>query len=331
MSYIDEINNKIEVVEEYPLKPTDMSRVTLRMETTNFCNHRCQFCPNSKLDRKKSVIDKELAMRVIDEAADMGVKRGAFFLMGEPLLCKDIFEYYRHAKFDKHYEFLFLTTNGTLATKDKVEEMLECGVDSIKFSINAGSPETYKKVHGRDDYDKAMEALRYACEYRNKHNIKCRILSSYIVTKDNVDEVQNHYTEIKDYVDDFAFFGMNSFAGSVADETENLKADFDKDDIDFVDFPRACPCQFLNNSINVNAEGYLTCCVDEHTNLLAVEDLNKMSLREAWYSDRMVNARKRHREKDIKGMACYNCVYGAKEEAFPLNNELYMRAKASKL
>lgn len=257
----------------------------------------------------------------------MGVKKGAFFLMGEPLLCPDLLDYYRFAKFEKGYEFLFLTTNGVLADEKKIEEILESGVDSLKFSINAGTRETYKKIHGADGYDKAMAMLKYAFDYRNAHNIDCRILSSYIVTNTNVHETKQHYEAIKKCTDDFAFFGMSSFAGSVADEISDLKADFDPENMEYTDFPYACPCQFLNNSINVNVEGYLTPCVVEHMNLAAVEDVTTMSLKDAWHSERMVEFRRRHRDQDIKGLVCYNCVNGTDEPVTPINENLYLRAK----
>lgn len=326
MGYIEEINKRIEAPEDYPLYPRDMNRVTLRLETTNVCNHRCEFCPNSKLQREKKIIDRDFAMRIISEAAEMGVKKAAFFLMGEPLLCPDLLDYYQYAKFEKGYTFLFLTTNGALATEDKIKDIFKSGVDSLKFSINAGTAETYKKIHGADDYDKAMAMLKYAYEYRNAHNIDCRILSSYIVTNINVHETKAHYEIIKKYTDDFAFFGMSSFAGSVFDETNSLKADFEPENMEYTDFPYACPCQFLNNSINVNVEGYLTACVVEHMNLAAIEDVTKMSLKDAWYSERMVEFRRKHRDNKIKGLVCYNCVNGIEEDVKPLNEKLYLKS-----
>ena len=332
MSYVDEINKRLEVSQDndYPLYPEDMSRVVLRLETTNICNHKCAFCPNSKLERVKKNIDPDFAYRMIGEAAEMGVRRGAFFLMGEPLICPEVLDYYKYAKFEKNYNFLFFTTNGSLASEKKVEEILNSGIDSLKFSINAGTPETYCKIHGADDYEKAIAALKYAYEYRNRHNIKCRILSSYIVTNTNVDEAVDHYENIRDYVDDFAFFGMSSFAGAVAEETESLKSEFNPENMEYTDFPYECPCQFLNNSININVEGYLTACVVEHMNFTAIEDLSEMSLKEAWYSDRMVAFRQRHKEKNIKGLVCYNCVNGTAEPVVPINTALYERAKRGK-
>ena len=327
MNYATEVNQKFKNGSDYPLRPADMKNVVLRLETTNICNHACAFCPNHKLVRKRKFIERNLAKRVISEAYEMGVRRGGFFIMGEPLLCEDTLEYYRYAK-EMGYEFLFLTTNGSLATEEKIREIFASGVSSLKFSINGGNAETYKLTHGRDDYEKAMAALRYAHEYRDKNNINCRILSSYIVTKENVSEIKQHYQNIKDYVDDFAFFGMATFASTVLNETEELKTDFDTENVSEVEFSNTCPCSLIVNSINVTCEGYLSLCVTDPTNLAAVEDLHYMKLKDAWYSERMIEIRRMHREGKIEGTLCDNCVNRKNNEVRPFNEVLYQESLA---
>ena len=322
MGYATEVNDKFKVGGGYPLYPSDMDNVVLRLETTNICNHACRFCPNRKLVRKRRFLEKDLGMRVIKEAADMGIKRGGFFIMGEPLLNDETLDYYAYAR-DLGFNVLFLTTNGSLATKDKIKQIFDSGVTSLKFSINAGRPESYKKIHGKDDYDKAMSALRYAYKYRNDHNIPCRILSSYIVTKDNVSEIKQHYQNIKDYVDDFAFFGMATFASSVLEDTEDIKTEFDSGDVEHVDFQNTCPCSLIVNSINVTCEGFLHLCVTDPMNLAAIEDLHVMSLKDAWYSDRMVAIRKMHADGKLEGTVCNNCIYRKTDVVKPFNEKLY--------
>lgn len=296
--------------------------MVLRLETTNICNHSCMFCPNRKLVRKRRFLERDLGMRVIKEAADMGIKKGGFFIMGEPLLNDETLDYYKYAR-DLGFDVLFLTTNGSLATEEEIKRIFDSGVTSLKFSINAGSPESYKLIHGKDDYEKAMSALRFAYDYRNKHDIKCRILSSFIVTKDNVDEIQMHYRNIKDYVDDFAFFGMATFASSVLDDTEEIKTEFDSENVEHVDFQNTCPCSLIVNSINVTCEGFLHLCVTDPMNLAAIEDLHEMSLKDAWYSDRMIAIRKMHAEGQLEGIVCSNCVYRKTDPVKPFNEKLY--------
>ncbi len=97
MSYANEVNRKFLNSDDDYIHPKDMSLVALRLETTNVCNHACRFCPNRKLRRKRRFIEPDLARRVIDEAYEMGVRKGGFFIMGEPLLNDDTLKCYAYA------------------------------------------------------------------------------------------------------------------------------------------------------------------------------------------------------------------------------------------
>ena len=327
MGYAAEVNAKFQNGENYPLKPMDMTDVVLRLEVTNICNHACKFCPNRKLERKRCYIEKDLAKRVILEAADMGITRGGFFIMGEPLLNPDTLEYYRYAM-ENGFDFLFLTTNGSVATEEKIHEIFSSGVKSLKFSINGGTPETYKKIHGRDDYEKAMAMLKYAKAYRDKNNIDCRILSSFIVNTDNVHEIKQHYENIKDYIDDFAFFGMATYASSVLEDTDNIKTEFDSGNVAHVEFTTSSPCALLVNSVCVTAEGFLNLCVTDPTNMNAIHDLHQMSLKNAWYSDEMIEIRRMHAEGRIQGTVCDNCINRLNNPVPAFNEALYKASLA---
>lgn len=61
-----------------------------------------------------------------------------------------------------------MTTNGSLATPSVLSEIFEAGLDSIKFSINAGTAENYEKVHGATGFEKALEALEFVAEWKKR-------------------------------------------------------------------------------------------------------------------------------------------------------------------
>lgn len=132
----------------------DPAEAFLQIESTNICNHRCLFCPNSKITAPRRFVERDLAMRIIQEAYDMGVRRAAFFLFGEPLLCPDIFDYYRAAA-DLGYTMRILVTNLAAADEAMVRAIFASGVTDLKVSINGG-PQTYAKVHGRDDISQSI-------------------------------------------------------------------------------------------------------------------------------------------------------------------------------
>ena len=143
-----ELRDNREVIwSETPPFPKNMM-----MELTNICNHQCVFCGYSKMKRKRTKCDKALMMDVISKAYALGTRELGFYLVGEPFLCEDIGDYVKKAK-DVGYEYIYVTTNGALATVDKVQKLIELGLNSIKFSINAAKAETYKRIHGKDDFE----------------------------------------------------------------------------------------------------------------------------------------------------------------------------------
>ena len=50
----------------------------------------------------------------------------------------------------------------------RIAQAIENGLDSIKFSIHGGTPETYEKIHGKNDLDRVIKNLKYVDEYRKK-------------------------------------------------------------------------------------------------------------------------------------------------------------------
>ena len=79
-----------------------------------------------------------------------------FYATGEPFILPDLADYIRNAK-DIGYTYVYLTSNGALATPERVREVIDAGLDSIKFSINAPQKKLYKFIHGKDDFDTVLE------------------------------------------------------------------------------------------------------------------------------------------------------------------------------
>ena len=66
----------------------------------------------------------------------------------------------------------------------------------------------------------------------------------------------------------------------------------------------------------------MSACVVDYQNLLVVADLNIMSVKEAWEWKLFKELRRRHMEKKLKGLICFNCLNNVDNQAMPLNAEL---------
>lgn len=292
-----------------PLFPKNML-----IELTNMCNHSCVFCANSKMSRKKGQIDEVFLFRILKEAFDEGTTEVGFYATGEPFISKNLGRYISEAK-KIGYKYVYITTNGALATPERSKEVIEAGLDSIKFSINAGTKETYKIIHGKDDFNNVIDNLRFIANYRKQNNKNFKIFVSYIVTKYNNDEKEKLLDEIGNIIDEIIFLNVANQGGMMYEVNNNLVLD-DKEQA-----ANKLPCPLLFNSLHITHEGYLTACCIDFQNYLTVADLNTVSLKDAWNSDKFIEFRKRHLKNSIEGTLCYNCIYNRNEDIKPLISE----------
>ncbi len=290
-------------------KEIKLDGVLLQLEVTNACNHKCVFCPNVDSKRKRKMIDFKLAKRVMEECADFleNDKRICFHMNGEPLLYKQLPELVKYSK-ELGYDYSFVTTNGSVANEELLTQLFEAGLDSIKFSINAGTRETYAKIHGADDYDNAINALKFSWKYRKEHGKKYKIFVSCVGTKENYNELEEFNVLANKYCDEVVFYYPCAYAGQKIEKAKELYCDMSALPIKSFEIKHTVPCAVLWNSINVTCEGYLSLCCSESDNRLAVEDVNNMSVKEAWLGTKMTAIRNGHLQGKIENMPCFSCV-----------------------
>ena len=322
MSYYSDIKKKYNI-DQLSLFP-DISKATLRLELSNNCNHRCIFCLNSEMPRVRREMPEEMVYDILGQACAVGIKRAGLFINGEPFISKHLPDYIRFCK-EHGMEYVFITTNGALATKERLTACIEAGVDSIKFSINAGSRESYQKVHGSDDYEKVLSHLRFAHDYKRTRAEKLpfRLLASCVVTDDVVDEINTISETVGPLVDDLLFFHAHNFGGQAESDKAGLQTKFQNNKVTDFYFNKVVPCPYLFNLVCITCEGYMTLCIEEVNNKMVFADLSKVSLMDAWHSEIMVRMREKHIENKLQGTQCYNCVYHVYDEVAPLNEELY--------
>ena len=150
--------------------------------TSAACNHRCTFCSVDAIGYPAILFDADILKDRMLEAKRLGVKSVMFAGTGEPLLHKEISGITQFAKF-VGLDVAF-TTNGVLL--DKLKHIDLC--TWVKVSLNAGSPETYAKVHKtkESDWDKVWENLRRAVKRKGT----CTIGVQCVVLPENVFEMR---------------------------------------------------------------------------------------------------------------------------------------------
>jgi len=275
------------------------------VEMTNACNHECVFCFNQHSTRWHGWIDGTLLTSVLMDAYHLGTREVGFHMTGEPLMGSDVHKYINFAK-AIGYDYVYLSTNGSLLSPDKTSRILNAGIDSIKLSINAATRETYRLIHGRDDFGRVMKNLKQLdiCDLGSQ----IRIAVSFIVTDENRHEKELAQNTIGPLVDELIFHEEGN-QGGYRVPGRNPKP------------TNTAPCPMVFSRFQVTREGFYTLCCVDYQNYLAVADLNKTSLEDAWLSDIAVDMRKRHLESRLEGTLCHRCITGDESDIKPLVSE----------
>ncbi|MGQ0665242.1 MAG: radical SAM protein, partial [Pseudomonadota bacterium] len=112
--------------------------LALLAEITHRCPLQCPYCSNPlALERAASELDTAEWLRVIGEAAEMGVLQ-IHFSGGEPTARRDLAALVRHA----HDAGLYtnLITAGVLLDEPRLEALVGAGHDPLQMCVQASEP-----------------------------------------------------------------------------------------------------------------------------------------------------------------------------------------------
>ncbi|HKA52283.1 MAG TPA: radical SAM protein [Candidatus Binatia bacterium] len=128
------------------------------IEVTNTCNLLCQTCPITFMDLEaRDVLSYEKFLAVVEQFPR--IERAVLHGIGEPLLNKALPRMIAHLKRHKGSHVLF-NSNATLLKSDWQRSLIEAQLDELRVSLDAATPETYRKIRGAPAFNKIVENLQ---------------------------------------------------------------------------------------------------------------------------------------------------------------------------
>jgi len=159
----------------------------MEISPSGMCNHRCTFCGLDFMEYQKKFLDTGILKERLSEMGALGLKSVMYAGEGEPFLHKQIEEIISHTK--KSGIDVALTTNAVLFKESLAEEVLG-NVEWIKVSINAGTSETYAKIHRTkpSDFDTVIANMSRAVKIKRDNGYHCALGMQLLLLPDNMNE-----------------------------------------------------------------------------------------------------------------------------------------------
>lgn len=161
LKHLDRVNTWLEGENPFP--------ITVELDMTNICNHRCPECVGSYFQQRNGEsLSLPRAAGIIEQLAEAKV-RGLIFTGGGEPLCHPATGRIVKRAYDLGLDIGFIT-NGSLIDQE-MAEILVTRCKWIRVSLDAHCPEIFKKVHGVARFGNVLNGIRLLVETKGTATI----------------------------------------------------------------------------------------------------------------------------------------------------------------
>lgn len=286
--------------------------ITVHIETTNICNFRCIYCPQSNPDQHFQILGRgkmsfDNFRIIVDKVLQAWPIREIVLTRdGEPLVHPELDKFIAHAV-SKNLE-VSIGSNGSYFNQERIISLIEAGLTKVKGDF-CPDKEKYETLRKGGKWESVLEGYRTLIEYTIKNHKKFHLvlvdLTSYDLTNPeavaaSLKEMHRLFPFSSEYLSINPAMMHNSFdeAAVVLSSSQKLtKKKYNR-----------CHHPWIELVIDYkgNAVG---CCRDLRSeyilgNVLECNDINA----EIWNGERMRYLRKRLAKKSPQSMVtCNKC------------------------
>lgn len=163
------------------------------------CNFRCIFCewfsPLVKNRRPQvsslNCLSVDVYRKLVSQLSALGTKVIFIGNIEEPFLDAQLLEKIKYTK--EHNLKCFVITNGSLLNEENAEKIVDLKLDYLNVSINAGTPETYPKIHTtetKETFDRIVSMASLIEKLKaDRHSVFPRVRLSLVVCNRNYRDI----------------------------------------------------------------------------------------------------------------------------------------------
>jgi hypothetical protein len=283
------------------------------MEVFGGCNYTCQMCPQSNPGRGKN-FTRKMPLDEFEKILDKIVpKYGSPVInlegSGEPTMAKDLDEYIVAVK--KRGLKCYMYCNGARLNGKFMKNVIDAGIDFIRFSVIGYNKEKYKKFMDVDNFELILSNIREIKKYIEQAKSQCRIATYHLITNnEELDfEVEEYKKNIINNLDTIGYiWKMHNWSGNYDNLNPRIKTE-----------RRTCGRPFAPE-LTVRAGGdqgrtgaVVPCCQtlgppNEAKSILG--HLDKDTFEEVYFGKKYQDLRLAHENKNFDSIEyCKNCDF----------------------
>lgn len=322
-----EIKPRINLEDRTPLQDVIplSTPFVLFIDPASKCNFQCTFCPTGDRElikntgRFQGVLKLDQFKKIIDELAlfPEKIKVLRMYKDGEPFLNKHLDKMIAYAKKSGLVPYIDTTTNGTLMTPERMEPIIEAGLDKINISVDGMNLEQYQKFTKFDfNFNEFIENVKWL--YNNKGDCEVVIkIPRELITQPQEQEFYDTFGDYCDriFIENFApcwpVFDVEERTGFKITEGIYQQPITPTD-----------TCPYIFYSMSVNAGGEVSSCFLDWERKLLIGDTYTQTLPEIWNSERFNQLRIQHLKGNrMDNPVCSQC--GQLSHCLPDNIDNY--------
>ncbi len=286
------INNRIKSLNNCPSVAV--------IELTNRCNANCKICIRKSMNRPLKTMSDDLYKKIINDLVEMKVRHVNLTGFGEGLLDPKIAEKIKYAK-SKGIEKVSMFTNGSLLNKNKQIELMEAGMDEVKFSIDSLDKKEYednrklKLAVVLNNLESMIKLKKANPQYKTKIGI-----NSVVYQKRSWKDIKQIYKKYGKKVDLLTFHLAHLWRDTTSNKSkENKNPD---------SFFRKYPCHLIWHDFIIRANGDTSLCCLDFNNKKIIGDLKTKKAKDIWQGEPLKTIREKHLTGQANKIAlCKGC------------------------
>jgi radical SAM protein with 4Fe4S-binding SPASM domain len=253
-------------------------------------------CPQSALNRERGYMDYGLFQKIINDAADIGVKRIWLYMQGEPMLHPHIVDMVAYIK--KKGMGIDLTTNGMLLDTSKAAALLDAGVDSadyVTFSLMGDSKEVHEAIMRGVDHERVEQNLLGLLDLRRRRKMNGPIIQTdfYMIPENQHEAVayEKHWKGKVDHV--LPVRPISTFFSRHGDMSQIIRK------------PVSCTQAWERMTVFWN--GDVTVCNEDVHGEHVFGNLQTQTIKQLWNDRHFVQFKKLVKRRQFESLLCAHC------------------------